>query len=243
MWFVLAQTAPDAVYEVNLFSQVWSSRGVVLLVLLVLVGMSLATWYVIGFKWWFLKKVNEQNKAFLKAYWDDKRWETLAERAHVLTEATVGHMFTACYGELVRIRDKARATEGKLAFTHDDVITNIQRQLTRTMGQESARIERHVSFLGTVGSTAPFIGLFGTVWGIMKAFAYINPNRPILETVTPHIAEALIATAIGLFAAIPAVMAYNTFAAHIRGIATDMDNFAQDFLNDISRMDIGDRSQ
>jgi biopolymer transport protein TolQ len=239
---LFAQALPDATAEVDMFGQVWESRGVVLLVLLVLVGMSVATWFIIGFKWWFLKKVQVQTDAFLKTYWDDKRWEVLQERAQANGESPVSRMFQACYNELVRIRKKARAADGQISFSHEDVIANIQRMLTRTQGTESSRVERMVSFLGTVGASAPFIGLFGTVWGIMKAFAYINPNRPILETVTPHIAQALIATAIGLFAAIPAVIAYNYFVGRIKLVATEMDTFAQDFLNDISRMDIGERS-
>jgi len=241
MLLFFAQAAPDAA-QVDMFAQVWESRGVVLLVLLVLIGMSVATWFIIGFKWWYLRRVQAQTDAFLHTYWDDKRWEVLQERAQSHGESPVSRMFLACYNELVRIRKKARATEGPISFSHEDVIANIQRMLTRTQGNEAARVERYLSFLGTVGSASPFIGLFGTVWGIMKAFAFINPNRPILETVTPHIAQALIATAIGLFAAIPAVVAYNYFVGRIKLIATEMDTFAQDFLNDISRMDIGERS-
>jgi biopolymer transport protein TolQ len=233
--------------KINMWGQVFNSGGVVLMVLLVLIAMSIATWFIIGYKWLFLTRVKKETDQFLKSYWDDKRWEALAARAAVLDQAPVSRMFKNGYKELRRIRDKSRDAQSGVSgangvnFTLDDAMQNIKRQLTRTMGAEAARLERFISFLATVGTSAPFIGLFGTVWGIMNAFAYINPNRPILETVTPHIAEALIATAIGLFAAIPAVIAYNTFVSKIRWISTEMDNFANDFLNDLSRMDIGDR--
>ena len=112
---------------------------------------------------------------------------------------------------------------------------NIERALRRAAQAESTRLERLVPFLATTGTSAPFIGLFGTVWGIMNAFAYISPDRPILETVTPHIAQALVATAIGLLAAIPAVMAYNYFTSKIRVVSVDMENFSIDFLNILKR--------
>ena len=241
MFLFLAQAATESAYEIDIVEQMLGSRGVVLFVLLVLIGMSITTWFIIGYKWVFFRRVEQESKAFMKAYWDDKRWEALKERSEVLIHSPVARMFQACYGELVRIRNKARDKTGGMQFTHEDMMENIQRQLNRTMSAESERLERFVSFLGTTGASAPFIGLFGTVWGIMKAFAHINPNRPVLETVTPHIAQALIATAIGLFAAIPAVIAYNFFISRIKGATTRMDNFGQDFLNDISRMDIGDR--
>ena len=239
----VAPAAVEAAGQISMWGQVFNSRGVVLLVLLVLIAMSIATWFIIGYKWLFLTRVKRETDQFLKSYWDDKRWEALAARAAVLDQAPVSRMFKHGYKELRRIRQKGREATNGVTFTLEEAMQNIKRQLMRTMGAEAARLERFVSFLGTVATSAPFIGLFGTVWGIMKAFAFINPNRPILETVTPHIAEALVATAIGLFAAIPAVIAYNTFVSRIRWLATEMDNFAHDFLNDLSRMDIGDREE
>jgi biopolymer transport protein TolQ len=242
MFLFFAQAAADeAAYNVDIFGQLLESRGVVLIVLLALIAMSAVTWFIIGYKWIFMKKVLEETDQFLKTYWADKRWDGLAERSNALNHAPVARMFQSCYNELIRFKNKAKEGAAPIQFTHDDVIENIKRVLVRSQAAEAAKLEKFVSFLATTASSAPFIGLFGTVWGIMKAFAYINPNRPILETVTPHIAQALIATAVGLFAAIPAVIAYNYFVARIKGVATQMDNFAQDFLNDISRMDIGDR--
>ena len=109
------------------------------------------------------------------------------------------------------------------------------------MQEQTTRLEKLTPFLAITGSAAPFIGLFGTVWGIMNAFAYISPDRPILETVTPHIAQALVATAIGLLAAIPAVMAFNYFNSKIRVFVVEMDNFSIDFLNILKRHFFRDR--
>ena len=112
---------------------------------------------------------------------------------------------------------------------------NIERTLRRAQQAEQTRLERLVPFLATTGSSAPFIGLFGTVWGIMNAFAYIRPDQPVLQTVTPHIAQALVATAIGLLAAIPAVMAFNYFNSKIRVLMAELENFGIDFLNVLKR--------
>ncbi|MCA8879029.1 MAG: protein TolQ [Rhodobacteraceae bacterium] len=111
----------------------------------------------------------------------------------------------------------------------------IDRSMDVAIAREADRLNTGLPFLATVGSTAPFIGLFGTVWGIMNAFAHIDPSRPILETVTPHIAEALVATAIGLLAAIPAVMAYNGLIGRLRGLQIQLDEFGTDYLNILRR--------
>jgi len=116
---------------------------------------------------------------------------------------------------------------------------NVERAVLRTQRAELSVMERWVAILATTGSTAPFIGLFGTVWGIMHAFAglgMLGENANLLTSVTPHIAEALVATAIGLLAAIPAVMAYNYFVNRIKVAVGDMEGFGADYLNALRRL-------
>jgi len=145
----------------------------------------------------------------------------------------VAKVFQAGYLELQRLIEKEK---GKASGSGHDSIDNLERALGRASRNEMMRLERSLTFLATTGSTAPFIGLFGTVWGIMNAFQNIGAQGGAsLATVAPGISEALIATAIGLAAAIPAVMGYNYYTHKIRGLRIQMENFASDFLNIVKR--------
>jgi len=228
---VLAESGAG-VYNIDIFQQVIESRGVVLGVLILLVGLSLATWFIAGYKWLLFARVRRQSRVFLDRFWNSGDIGDVREHARNNLGSPLAVIFVAGYDELQRVTSAVQ--EGKLS--RSDGFTNVERAMQRTAAAELARLERRVSFLATTGSSAPFIGLFGTVWGIMKAFAYIHPDRPILETVTPHIAQALIATAVGLLAAIPAVMAYNYFVSKIRGFGTEMESFSTDLLNILRRL-------
>lgn len=217
---------------VNVFQQVIESRGVVLFVLLVLIGMSLFTWFIIGYKWLFFRRLQGQTRRFLDFFWQSESLERVYDASQELLSCPVARLFAAAYAELGRL-NKAAAARGNPGPMKG--FENIERVLRRVAQDEASRLERYVPFLATTGSSAPFIGLFGTVWGIMNAFAYISPDRPILQTVTPHIAQALVATAIGLLAAIPAVMAYNYFSSRIKKMGVEMENFSIDFLNILRR--------
>ncbi len=219
-------------FGINVFQQVMVSRGMVLMVLIVLIAMSLACWFIIGYKWLSFRKLRRQSEAFLETFWRTDTLDGVWEASERTGEAPLTRVFRAAYTELGRV--KAGNAQGP-AVGEDYGFQNIERTLRRAQQVEQTRLERMVPFLATTGSAAPFIGLFGTVWGIMNAFAYIQPDQPVLQTVTPHIAQALVATAIGLLAAIPAVMAYNYFNSKIRVFASEMDNFAIDFLNILKR--------
>jgi biopolymer transport protein TolQ len=146
-------------------------------------------------------------------------------------------MFKAGYVELLRLTRERGGTKSENTETHNmGDIENIERSLRRSFIAEATHLESLTPFLATVGSSAPFVGLFGTVWGIMDAFRNIGAKGSAnLATVAPGIAEALITTAIGLVAAIPAVMAYNFFARKIKVITNEMDSFGNDYLNIIKR--------
>lgn len=222
-----AQTA----FGINVFEQVVQSRGMVLMVLLVLIGMSVITWFIIGAKFVFFRRIRRQTAVFVEAFWRSDSLDKVASAADRVPDAPVSRVFRAAHTEMLRLKEG----EANSATNHQHHFENIERALRRSVQEENARLEKMTSFLATTGSSAPFIGLFGTVWGIMNAFAFIDPNRPILETVTPHIAQALVATAVGLLAAIPAVMAFNFFSSQIKGFNVEMDNFSIDFLNILKR--------
>lgn len=231
--------AQEPVYGINVFEQILDSRGVVLFVLLLLIAQSLFSWFIIAYKYFYFKRLRQETEKFMDVFWKSDRLESIYEYAETLNYCSNAKAFKAGFSELTRVKNlpqKNRGTNpGAEPQSSSYGFENIERALRRAQAAEATRLERLVPFLATTGSSAPFIGLFGTVWGIMKAFAYIHPNKPILETVTPHIAQALVATAIGLFAAIPAVMAYNFFTARIRVFSIEMENFSIDFLNILKR--------
>ena len=230
--------SPTESFGINVFEQVVASRGMVLMVLLVLIGMSIGCWFIIGLKGLAFRRVRRQTNEFLETFWKCGTLEEAASAADLLPDAPVAKVYRAAFAELNRVQGDPQAVAATLGMgtgAGGHGFANIERTLRRAQQDEQTRMERLVPFLATTGSAAPFIGLFGTVWGIMNAFAFITPGKPILETVTPHIAQALVATAIGLLAAIPAVMAYNYFTSKIRVFVVEMENFSIDFLNILRR--------
>jgi len=150
-------------------------------------------------------------------------------------DSSLPNIFQAGYREFMRTRREAsQSKDGKIIAAGG--MDGIRRSLDAAFSREMERLSRHLAFLATVGSTAPFIGLFGTVWGIVNAFQSIAlTQNTSLTAVAPGIAEALVATAFGLIAAIPAVVAYNTFTSDLKRMASNMEQFNSEFLNIISR--------
>jgi biopolymer transport protein TolQ len=199
-------------------------------VLLGLIFMSLACWAIIFQKYFRLRSATKQSARFLDVFWSSKRLDAVYEKCGQYRKSPVAEVFRAGYQELAKIT--ASGAEGKRA----DATDNLTRTLRRAASVESTNLERWVTFLGTTGSTAPFIGLFGTVWGILRAFQKLGGGGPAtIDVVGPDIANALIATAVGLAAAIPAVIAFNYFNNGIRVLNTEMENFSADFLNIVKR--------
>ena len=211
----------------NVFDQTLSAGWVVLSVLVLLIVMSLASWAIIGYKWAVFKAVRRQTDKFFDVFWQSESLDTVFEASEQMNLSHVARVFRAAFSEMLRATKANNPTQ--TAFE------NTERTLRRAVQEEASRLERMLPFLATTGSAAPFIGLFGTVWGIMNAFGDISPDQPILQSVAPHIAHALIATAIGLLAAIPAVIFYNYFTSHIKTFRVQMDNFSIDFLNILKR--------
>ena len=218
--------------ELDLFQLVLSSGGVVLFVLFLLIVFFVVTTFVIGYKIYQLGAATSETDVFLDNFYKSKRLEEVYERAKQLRRSPVAAMFRAGFLEQKRLSKQA----GDAGTSDEGGLENIERALRRSSIAEMTVLESLTPFLATVGSSAPFVGLFGTVWGIMDSFRNIGAKGSAnLATVAPGIAEALIATAIGLVAAIPAVMAYNYFARRIKVLTNEMDTFHNDFLNLVKR--------
>jgi biopolymer transport protein TolQ len=205
---------------------------IVQFVLFVLVGMSVACWVIIINKALLLRSAAKQSKEFLDLFWASRRLDQVYEQAGSFSQSPIASVFKSGYVELHKLTTGGD-THGQMDLGGID---NLTRSLRRATSVELTALERLVPVLATTGSTAPFIGLFGTVWGILRAFQKIGETGSAsIQVVGPDIAHALIATAVGLAAAIPAVIAYNYFVSRIKVLASEMDNFSSDFLNIVKR--------
>jgi biopolymer transport protein TolQ len=223
---------------------IMGASPVVMMVLLLLATMSVVCWFIIGAKIVRLGQATRQSSLFLRQFWDPeqgnvwsvKRLESLYASINRRERSPVANVFHAGYVELARVLGSDRQSQVGSQKHYGGDIDNIARALRRATASEVTSLEAMVPFLATTGSTAPFVGLFGTVWGIMSSFISIGAKKNAsLDVVAPGIAEALIATAIGLAAAIPAVMAYNYFVRRINVLASEMESFSSDMLNIVRR--------
>jgi biopolymer transport protein TolQ len=209
-----------------------------LAVLLLLMGVSVASWALIVMKATQLSRARTQSLTFLDTFWKASRLEAIYQTARGLESSPLSKVFCAGYEELSKLAqaNQAGGAEGGTMGEKLGGIENVERALNRAATAQITELESRVSFLGTVGSASPFVGLFGTVVGILSAFNEIaDKGNATLSTVAAPVGNALFATAAGLFAAIPAVVAYNSFVSRIKVFDTEMSNFSADFLNIIKR--------
>ena len=206
-------------------------------VLVLLILLSFMSWAVIFNKWRFYRKTRNEAEAFSQAFWSGSDMDTiLAGIPQQYPDSPLPNIFQAGYREFMRTRREATQHDDSGKITAAGGIDGIRRALDAAFSREMEKLSRNLSFLATVGSTAPFIGLFGTVWGIVNAFQSIALTKNTsLISVAPGIAEALVATAFGLIAAIPAVVAYNKFTSDLKRTGANMEQFSSEFLNIISR--------
>ena len=217
--------------NLDIVSMVLHASFVVQLVMVGLLLTSLASWTVIFGKLFGLRRVRAQNEEFEREFWTGKNLSDLyADAARNADRAApMERIFASGMREFLKLRERRVVDAGAL-------VDGARRAMRASLQREMDAIESHLSFLATVGSVSPYVGLFGTVWGIMHAFIGLsNLQQVTLATVAPGIAEALVATAIGLFAAIPAVIAYNRFARDIDRIAMQKDTFIEEFSNILQR--------
>ncbi|MRR58559.1 MAG: protein TolQ [Deltaproteobacteria bacterium] len=210
---------------------------VVQLVLVVLSLFSVISLGIIFFKFRQVYRANSQSEKFLDFFWKVKKFDSINAQLDRFTDSPLAVLFSEGFSELKKLMEKGdEKDEPEVISTDLGGVENISRALRRATTSEITRLEKYLTFLATTGSTAPFIGLFGTVWGIMTAFKGIGETGSAsLAVVAPGIAEALVATAVGLVAAIPAVMGYNHFQHKIKVLISEMDSFSTEYLNIVQR--------
>jgi biopolymer transport protein TolQ len=217
--------------DFSILTLVLHASFVVQLVMAGLLIGSLASWTVIFGKLFGLRRTRSQNGEFERDFWAGRNINELyAEALQRTADASpMERIFASGMREFIKLRERRVTDTGVL-------LDGARRAMRASFQRELDTVEAHLSFLATVGSVSPYVGLFGTVWGIMHAFVGLaNMTQVTLATVAPGIAEALVATAIGLFAAIPAVIAYNRFARDIDRIAIQLETFIEEFSNILQR--------
>ena len=191
-------------------------------VIIILLASSIYSWALIFDKYRLFKKINNSSEEFENKFWKAKSAESFNNSLSSKSEDPITLIFKDAMGELVKTKSKSSAVQ----------LARVERVLEISTDKQTKNIEKNFTFLATAGSTAPFIGLFGTVWGIMNSFQSIAISRNTsLAIVAPGIAEALFATALGLLAAIPAVIAYNKFNSESKRYSSRIDNFCKRFVS------------
>ena len=205
----------------SFFSLFLKADFVVKFVIIILIAASIYSWAIIIEKYKLFKKINGSSSFFEDQFWSSKSADSLYKKLEGYNEDPMANVFKA--GMDFMIKNKSRSAS---------VQERVLQALSSSIDKEMDVVEKKLTFLATVGSTAPFIGLFGTVWGIMNSFQSIAISKNTsLAIVAPGIAEALFATALGLLAAIPAVVAYNKFTSDSRKYSTRLENFSQSFIS------------
>ena len=217
--------------DLELWTLIVNASIVVKAVLALLIAVSFLSWMYIFRKGFGIRRARAQTDAFEREFWSGNDLQALYQGS-VNARHTIGSLeriFEAGFREFAKLRSQ-RTSEPSV------MVDGARRAMRATYQREMDHLESHLSFLASTGSVSPYVGLFGTVWGIMHAFIGLsNLQQVTLASVAPGIAEALVATAIGLFAAIPAVIAYNRFARQIDRIATQLESFIEEFSNILQR--------
>jgi len=234
MNFPVVGAAGAETYGVDLVEVLSSASAMVQAVLYLLLGMSAACWFIIGYKWYYFRRASLANRRFTDLFWSSKRLDAINESAEQEPHAPTARVFREAFVEMNRLKGSEQGEGEGVGLVGFE---NVERAVRRATQEEVTNLEKLVPFLATTGSTAPFIGLFGTVWGIVEAFDRIpkQSGGVILDKVAGPMAHALIATAVGLLAAIPAVMAYNFFVRKIKVSVAQVDSFSSEFLNVVRR--------
>ena len=238
--------------EINLFDMIMNAGLMVQFVLLLLLFFSITSWAIMIIKYRYIRRAFWESALFTDFFWKSRDLSDAFTKAKELRGSPLARVFRVGYLELKRLSKSEQISQSSNSsdvktsslsaqFTSTD---NVQRALRRAINTETTRMTQMVPFLATTGNTTPFIGLFGTVWGIMNSFHGIGlRGSASLAVVAPGISEALVATAAGLAAAIPAVIAFNYFMQKIRVIETELHSFSADLLNIIERDILGEKGE
>ena len=218
--------------DLDIWTLILNASVVVKVVMVLLAAVSFMSWMFIFQKWFAIRRAASQTDKFEREFWSGNDLNALYQGA-VNQRHTIGSLeriFEAGFREFAKLRSGQRAADAS------DMVDGARRAMRATFQREMDFLERHLSFLASTGSVSPYVGLFGTVWGIMHAFRSLaNVQQATLAQVAPGIAEALVATAIGLFAAIPAVVAYNRYSHDIDRLANRFESFMEEFSNILHR--------
>lgn len=233
---LMSVPAAAGIFDTRVFQHVMLAGPIVKLVLFLLIVFSVVSWAIIFLKFRLFKGIERHQAEFTRSFSEGKSLAALFDQAEKSEKTPMTEVFRTGYLELTRVQ-RGRAADGASPVRGGSIaIENVERAMRKAANEEIALMETYLPFLATTGSATPFIGLFGTVWGIMNAFSGIAASgSATLATVAPGIAEALVATAAGLVAAIPSVMAYNYFVNRVRAIATRIDSFTIEFVNFLER--------
>ena len=218
--------------DLDIWTLILHASFVVKVVMLLLVAVSFMSWMFIFQKWFAIRRANSQTDKFEREFWSGNDLNALYQGAvnHRHTIGSLERIFESGFREFAKLRSGQRAGDAS------DMVDGARRAMRATFQREMDFLERHLAFLASTGSVSPYVGLFGTVWGIMHAFRSLaNVQQATLAQVAPGIAEALVATAIGLFAAIPAVVAYNRYSHDIERLANRFESFMEEFSNILHR--------
>ena len=219
--------------DLDIWTLILNASVVVKVVMLLLAAVSFMSWMFIFQKWFSIRRAASQTDKFEREFWSGNDLNALYQGAvnHRHTIGSLERIFEAGFREFAKLRSGQRA-----GTDASDMVDGARRAMRAAFQREMDFLERHLAFLASTGSVSPYVGLFGTVWGIMHAFRSLaNVQQATLAQVAPGIAEALVATAIGLFAAIPAVVAYNRFARDIDRVAIKLETFIEEFSNILQR--------
>ena len=221
---------PGVTHDTSVLGLVTGASLLVQIVMLALLFASVFSWYYIFLKVFTYKRENRLSDEFEKEFWSGGDLNELYQRAvNARGAGSLERIFEAGFREFAKLKKQS-------GIDIRSVMDGTRRAMRATYQREMERLESHLSFLASVGSVSPYVGLFGTVWGIMNSFRSLaNVAQATLSAVAPGIAEALVATAMGLFAAIPAVVAYNRFAGDLNKLATRFDSFTEEFSNILQR--------
>ena len=228
--------------QLSLLDLVWNASFTVQLVMMILLLASMASWYMIVNRYVYFRNARDEMYRFEERFWSGIDLSQLyREGNEKASDGTpiVGmeSIFRAGFKEFSRMAQQSE-------IDSEAVIEGSRRAMRVAYMREEERLERHLAFLASVGSTSPYIGLFGTVWGIMHSFRGLaNSTQATLATVAPGLSEALVATAMGLFAAIPAVLAYNRFASKVDVLSNRYDTFMDEFSGILHRQAFAVRSR
>jgi biopolymer transport protein TolQ len=221
----------NVTHDLELWTLIVNASLVVKAVMVLLLAVSFMSWMFIFRKWFTIRRASNQTEQFEREFWSGNDVNALYQGA-LNNRHSIGsqeRIFEAGYREFVKLRAQ-RGTDASV------MVDGARRAMRATYQREMDFLERHLAFLASTGSVSPYVGLFGTVWGIMHSFRSLaNVQQATLAQVAPGIAEALIATAIGLFAAIPAVVAYNRFSHDIDRLAIRFESFMEEFQNVLQR--------